>query len=221
MAARDRIIDISVAISASLPVWPGDPRITIELASSLERGDPANVSRLEIGTHTGTHLDAPWHFLPSGIHVDQLSLEVLIGPCWVADLTGLDRHIEATDLESAEIPEGTRRLLLKTRNSALWSTQPETFDPEFISVTPSAAYWIVEHDIRLVGIDYLSIEPFDSPKAETHHILLRAAVIPVETLDLREATSGPYTLVCLPLKIAGADGAPCRAVLIPAMPEDG
>jgi arylformamidase len=218
MTARDRIIDISVAISPSLPVWPGDPRITIDLASSLERGDPANVSRLEIGTHTGTHLDAPWHFIPSGIREDQLPLDVLIGPCWVADLTALDRQIEATDLDAADIPLGTRRLLLKTRNSKLWTTHPDTFVSEFIAVTPNAASWIVEHEIRLVGIDYLSIEPFDSPNAETHHILLGAGVIPVETLDLRDVNAGPYTLLCLPLKIAGADGAPCRAVLLPAAP---
>lgn len=218
MPVRDQIIDISVAISPSLPVWPGDPPITIELASSLERGDPANVSRLEIGTHTGTHLDAPWHFIPSGAHVDQLSLDVLIGPCWVSDLTTLARHIEASDLEAAEIPGGTRRLLLKTRNSGFWTAHPETFVPEYIALTPDAARWIVEHDIRVVGIDYLSIEPFDSPNAETHYILLGAGVIPVETLDLRGVTEGAYTLLCLPLKIAGADGAPCRAVLMPASP---
>lgn len=221
MTARDQIIDISVAISPSLPVWPGDPHVSIELASSLERGDPANVSRLDIGTHTGTHLDAPWHFIPSGIREDQLPLDVLIGPCWVADLTGLDRHIEASDLELAGIPEGTSRLLLKTRNSELWTTHPETFVPEFVAVSPDAARWIVEYGIQLVGIDYLSIEPFDSPNAETHHILLGAGVIPVETLDLRVVTVGPYTLVCLPLKIAGADGAPCRAVLMPAVPGGG
>ncbi len=221
MTARDQIIDISVAVSPSLPVWPGDPHVSIELVSSLERGNSANVSRLDIGAHTGTHLDAPWHFIPFGTRVDQLSLDALIGPCWVADFAALDRHIDATDLESARIPEGTRRLLLKTRNSSLWSTRPETFDPEFIAVTPGAARWIVEHDIRLVGIDYLSIEPFDSPNAETHHILLSSGVIPVETLDLRQVTAGAYTLICLPLKIAGADGAPCRAVLIPAMTEDG
>ncbi len=218
MTAGDRIIDISVAISPSLPVWPGDPRISIGLASSLERGDPANVSRLEIGTHTGTHLDAPWHFIPSGVREDQLPLDILIGPCWVADLTALDRQIEAADLAAADIPPGTRRLLLKTRNSDLWNTHPDTFVSEFIAVTPNAARWIVEHDIRLVGIDYLSIEPFDSPNAETHHILLGAGVIPVETLDLRGVAAGPYTLLCLPLKIAGADGAPCRAVLLPAAP---
>lgn len=221
MTARDRIIDISVAISPSLPVWPGDPRIAIELVSSLDHGDPANVSRLDIGTHSGTHLDAPWHFIPSGIREDQLPLDILIGACWVADLTALDRHIEARDLEAAQIPEGTRRLLLKTRNSDLWTTHPSTFVREFIAVTPDAARWIVERGIRLVGIDYLSIEPFDSPKAETHHILLGAGVIPVETLDLREVTAGPYTLLCLPLKIAGADGAPCRAVLMPPAPDNG
>lgn len=207
-------IDISVTISPSLPVWPGDPRISITLSSSLERGDLANVSRLDIGTHTGTHLDAPWHFIPTGAREDQLPLDVLIGHCWVSDLTQLDRQIEAADLDAAGVPEGTERLLLKTRNSELWTTHPDTFVREYIALNPSAARWVVEHGIRLVGIDYLSIEPFDSTSGETHHILLGAGVIPVETLDLRQVSQGTYTLFCLPLKIAGADGAPCRAVLM-------
>jgi arylformamidase len=214
MMARDRIIDISVAISPSLPVWPGDPQITIELSSSIEQGAPANVSRLHIGTHTGTHLDAPWHFIPSGDREDQLPLDALIGPCWVCDLTHLDHQIEAADRDAASVRDGTRRLLLKTRNSDLWTAHPDTFDQDFIALMPGAARYVVEHGIRLVGIDYPSIEPFDSQNGETHHVLLGAGVIPVETLDPRGALDGAYTVLCLPLKIAGADGAPCRAVLL-------
>ncbi len=138
---------------------------------------------------------------------------MLIGQCWVADLSRLDRNIETQDLEAAEIPAGTRRLLLKTRNSDLWTTHPHSFVRDFVAATPNAAHWIVERGIKLVGLDYLSIEPFDSPKAEAHDIFLRAGVVPVETLDLRQASEGAYILLCLPIKVADADGAPCRAVL--------
>jgi len=213
MRMTGRIIDISVPISPDLPVWSGDPPVRVDATSRVALGDGANVSRLELGTHTGTHVDPPYHFLADGATVDHLSLEALVGPCWVCDLAPLDRGITAADLDAAGVPDGTGRLLIKTRNSGLWGAAPSTFTEEFLALEADAAHWVVEHGIVLVGIDYLSIEPFTG-NGDTHHILLGAGVIPVEGLNLSGVDPGAYTLVCLPLLIAGGDGAPCRAILI-------
>ena len=206
------LIDISVPITPELPVWPGDPEPRLELVSAIERGDEYNVSRLTLSTHTGTHIDAPWHALAGGERIIRINLSDLVGPCHICDLSRLERHIEARDLEDASIPAGTDRLLLRTRNSALWERHDHAFDPHFIALAPSAAEWVIARGIRLIGIDYLSIEPFDGD-GTVHRLLLRAGVIPLETLDLRAAGAGPYTLLCLPLDLPLADGAPCRAVL--------
>lgn len=213
MRAPGRIIDISVAISPDLPVWSGDPPVRMEATSRVSLGDGANVSRLEIGTHTGTHVDPPYHFLADGATVDRLSLVSLVGPCWVCDLTAIDRNITGADLDRAGVPEGTSRLLLRTRNSARWSAEPSPFVEDFLALEADAARWVVDRGIALIGIDYLSIEPF-AGSGDTHAILLGAGVIPVEGLNLSGVDAGPYTLVCLPLLIAGGDGAPCRAILI-------
>lgn len=212
----NRYIDISVAISEAIPVWPGDPGVQIKPSSRIDQGDQANVSRLEFGTHTGTHLDPPYHFLPDGKKEDQLPFGPMMGHCWVADLTAIQQNITGADLDKAEIPEGTTRLLLKTRNSRHWANQtPDSdFDEDFTALTPDASQWIVDHGIQLVGIDYLSVEPYKGDD-DTHRILLRAGVIPVETLDLHAVEPGGYTLVCLPIKIKDGDGGPCRAILIP------
>lgn len=217
MSLSGRIIDVSVPISPALPVWPGDPPVRLEATSRVVLGDSSNVSRLEVGTHAGTHVDPPYHFLADGGTVDHLSLEALVGPCWVCDLTGLDRNVTAADLETAGIPDTTRRLLLKTRNSGLWSAYPTEFVEEFLALEPDAARWVVERGIAVVGIDYLSIEPFNG-SGDTHHILLGAGVIPIEGLNLTGVAAGPYTLVCLPLLVSGGDGAPCRTVLVDESP---
>ncbi|HET7036718.1 MAG TPA: cyclase family protein [Thermomicrobiaceae bacterium] len=206
------LIDISVPITPELPIWPGDPEPRLEPVSSIAAGDEYNVSRLVLSTHSGTHIDAPWHALEHGARLNTVKLSALVGPCQVVDLSHLERHVEARDLEEASIPHGTDRLLLRTRNSLLWGQRDHIFDPTFIALSPSAAEWIVERGILVVGIDYLSIEPFDGD-GTVHRLLLRAGVIPLETLDLRAAGAGPYTLLCLPLDLPLADGAPCRAVL--------
>lgn len=214
MPSASGFIDITVALEPDLPVWPGDPAIGLEPALRVAAGDPVNVTRLALGTHSGTHLDAPYHFLDDGARVDTLPLEPMIGPCWVCDLAHLAGHIDARDLDAAAIPLGTRRLLIKTRNSRLWDQRPHTFAEDFIGLTPAAARWVVNAGIGLVGIDYFSVEPFGGD-GETHRVLLGAGVIAVEALDLRAVGPGGYTLICLPLKVAGGDGAPCRAVLAP------
>lgn len=214
MSSTGPFIDISVPLSDRLPTWPGDPNTSIEPTQRIADGFDANVSRLGISTHAGTHVDAPWHMIDDGPRLASVLLSDLIGPCYVVDLTHLDHHLEAADLAGAGIPAGTQKLLIKTRNSRQWDTPEHEFERGFIALNPGAAQWIVDHGIRTVGIDYHSVEPFDGD-GSTHQILLGARVVPLETLDLRSVEPGPYTLICLPLRIDNGDGAPCRAVLSP------
>lgn len=206
-----KIYDISIPISESMPTYPGDPPVTIDPILQIAQGDAANVSRLSFSNHTGTHLDPPAHFIPGGATVDQLDLRVLIGAARVIDLTRVAREITANDLERARIPRGTQRLLLKTRNSALW--RKSEFQKDFVGIAGDAAQWLVDHKIKLVGIDYLSVETFGAREPRTHRTLLGAGVIAVEGLNLTGITPGQYTLICLPLKIKDGDGAPARAIL--------
>ena len=207
--------DISIAIHPDLPVWEGDPRIVIRSVASIECGDIANVSRLEIGAHTGTHVDAPVHFVPGRKGADRLTLDTLMGPAHVVDLTNVIHEVSASDFEQANIPENTRRLLCKTSNSSLWSRSPSTFDPDFIGISLDGAQWLISHGIELVGVDYLGVERFErvANGAPTHHALLEKEIIIIEGLDLSEVSAGEYTLICLPVKIKNSDGAPCRAIL--------
>ena len=215
------VIDISLSIDARMAVWPGDPPVLVEPVSRLEAGDIAAVSRLALGTHTGTHVDPPAHFLAGGATVDQLPLDVLVGPAVVADLTG-GGPVDAARLAALDLPDGTVRVLLKT--SGGWPA-PAAGVPSTGALTRDGAAWLVEQGVRLVGADTLSIEPpTDRPGGRrcppeenypVHRLLLGAGVIIVEGLDLTAATPGRYQLVCLPLRITGGDGAPARAVLLP------
>jgi arylformamidase len=182
-------------------VYPGDPTFSIERVMSLAGGDIANVSQMDLGVHTGTHVDAPRHFFDGAPAVEALDLGVLVGPAVVVEVTG------PGDIGPDAVVEGIERLLFKTRNSGAWAE--EGFYEDYASISPEAAARLVEAGVRLVGIDYLSVG-----SVETHETLLRAGVIAVEGLDLREIEPGSYTLVCLPLKIEGSDGAPARAILI-------
>ncbi len=206
------IHDITLTITPELPVWPGDPPVRLSQPAHLERGDLCTITRLDISAHTGTHLDAPAHFIPGGATVERLDLDALIGPALVVDARG-QGDLTAEVLQGLAIPPGVQRLLLRTDNSALWQRGEAPFAEDFVAIAPSGAAWLVERGVRLVGIDYLSVAPFDDP-APTHQILLRAGVIAVEGLDLRAIEPGAYQLICLPIKIGGADGAPCRAVLV-------
>lgn len=206
------IYDISLPISEALVVWPGDPPIRICQPSHLERGDLATVTRLDLGAHTGTHVDAPAHFVRGGAGVDTLDLEVLVGPAWVIHLPEA-KAITADLLATRAIPPGTERLLFRTRNSDRWARGEAAFFEGFVGVTEDGARWLVERGVRLVGVDYLSVAPFADP-APTHEILLRAGVVAVEGLDLSGIEPGAYQLVCLPLKLVAGDGAPARAILM-------
>ncbi|MEX2426527.1 MAG: cyclase family protein [Thermomicrobiaceae bacterium] len=209
---NSRYFDISVSLRPDLPVWPSDPAISLESASRTASGDTANVTRVGIGTHTGTHVDAEWHFIDDGRTLEALTPDRLIGPCYVVDLTAATDHITASDLESADIPDDTVRLLLKTTNSNLWVTSPSQFDTGYLGIAPDGAEWLVARGIDLVGIDYHSVEPY-SAGGTTHRIMLGSGQIILETLNLGAVNPGSYTLYCLPLRIDGYDGAPCRAVL--------
>jgi arylformamidase len=205
-------VDVTVPlVPGQVPIYPGDRELTIRRDARLADGDPANLSSVDCTLHCGTHVDAPVHFLDGAPGVEAVTLDVLIGPAWVADATHVAGDIDAAALGSVDIPDGTQRVLFKTTNSALWA-QPAVFAEDFVGVTPAAAHLLVERGVRLVGIDYLSIAPYGDP-APTHEELLRAGVVIVEALDLRAVEPGRWTLTCLPLRIPGADGAPARAVL--------
>ena len=208
-----KIMDISVPLSPGLPVWPGDPRIVLERHRVIGDDSASNDSHLACSVHAGTHVDAPAHFIENGSTVEQLPLDVLIGRTWVAEALTAD-VITPELLEDLDMPAGTTRLLFKTRNSSIWENPEQPFRTDFVALHADAAAWIVEHGIRLVGIDYLSIQMFEDPEAPTHRVLLKAGVIIVEGLNLRNVRPGSYRLICLPLKLAGSDGAPARAVLI-------
>ena len=206
-----KVHDISLTLRPHMPVYPGEPQPTIEPLSQIARGDVANVSLLTLASHTGTHIDAPYHFLADGQTVDELPLDALVGPALVVQVQ-VAQEITAADLESLAIPQGTERLLFKTRSSELW--RQETFQTDFVALAADAARWLVKRGIRLVAIDYLSVERFGAESFEVHETLLGAGIVVVEGVDLRRVSPGSYFLACLPLKIEGGDGAPARAVLV-------
>ncbi|GAB4344624.1 MAG: cyclase family protein [Candidatus Abyssubacteria bacterium] len=193
-----------------MPVYPGDPPVEITLTSAIGKGDPANVSHLSMGAHTGAHVDSPRHFIDTGRGVDQTPLEILLGPALVVELGRTD-SICATDLLPLAL-ESEQRVLFKTSNSVLWHTQE--FQKDFVYLRADAADYLVKAGVKLVGVDYLSVEKFGSKENLAHLTLLKAGVIIVEGLNLLDVTPGRYELICLPLKIEGCDGAPCRAVLV-------
>lgn len=205
------IIDISVPLHADMPIWPGSHGFARNWTQRLETGDDANVSRLDCDVHVGTHVDAPLHFVDGAAAVDELDLEALVGLATVAFFPEA-AAVSADALEALDLAKGTDRLLLRTRNSALWAAGVTEFRPDFVALTADAAQWIVERGIRLIGVDYLSVQRFqDGP--EVHHTLLGAGIVVVEGLDLSTVEQGEYELMCLPLKLVGAEGAPARAVL--------
>ncbi|MEW6716343.1 MAG: cyclase family protein [Chloroflexota bacterium] len=208
-----RIYDISVPISSNLPTWPGLSKVKLEFVETIEAGGNANVTHVSMGVHTGTHVDAPYHFLGGDTRtVESLPLEVLTGSAVVVHLPYCDR-ITADILQEIDLPSDVVRILFKTRNSELWRLRETAFQENFVAISEDAAEWLVERGVGLVGVDYLSVAPFGS-SVPTHWKLLEAGVIIVEGLDLSGVEPGNYTLYCLPLKIEGSDGAPARAILI-------
>jgi arylformamidase len=191
-----------------MPIYEGNPGVELERVSSIADGDPANVSRLTFGVHTGTHVDAPLHFLEGAQGAEGILLDALVGPAVVVDATGVVSNALGEDeLAGLDIPEGVERVLLKTRNSELWARTDFTRD--FVRLDGSGARFVIGRGIRTIGIDYLSIGD-----REAHRELLGAGIVPVEGLDLRAIEPGEYTFLCLPLDVVGSDGGPARAVLV-------
>jgi arylformamidase len=208
-----RIYDISVTITANMPVWPGDPPVELERVVKMEEGEDANVSRMRMSAHAGTHVDAPFHFVADGYTIEDLPMDALVGPAVVISIPEEADIIDAAVLQGAGLQPGSERVLFKTRNSRLWAQKQQEFQEDYVAVAPDAAAWLVQHGVRLVGIDYLSVAPFTDP-VPTHRILLNAGVVALEGVDLSQVKPGNYTLYCLPLKLGGSDGAPARAILV-------
>ena len=207
----EKIIDITVPLTIEMPIWPGCKGIWITHIMRLENGDSSNVSRLDINLHTGTHVDAPRHFLQNGKTVEHLPLDVLVGPSYVAHLPDAT-DVTPRNLTDLNLPSGTKRLLLRTRNSELWAAKTTEFKEDFVALTHEAAQWIVDKKIRLIGVDYLSIQRY-SDDSRTHQILLGAGTIALEGLNLSNVKTGFYELICLPLSLVGAEASPARAIL--------
>lgn len=206
------LIDISVPLSPQLPVWTGENQLAISQKASIKNGEDANVTFLEVGSHTGTHIDAPLHFVDGGKTTEEIPLEKLVGPCQVLDFQGLEK-ITADDLQSKFAnAKPAEKLLFKTDNSRLWDNPKHEFYLDYCALTADASQWCVDNGVHLVGIDYLSIQRYYDP-IDTHVILLSNEVVIVENLDLREVEPGEYRLICLPLKIEGVEGTLARAVL--------
>ncbi|MEX2144246.1 MAG: cyclase family protein [Anaerolineales bacterium] len=205
--------DISLNISADMPVWPGDGGILIQRVTTIESGADANVSRMEMGVHTGTHVDAPYHFLVDGNTVEDLSLKTLVGRAYVVHLRDDVNVITPEVLAAAGIPPRTRRVLFRTRNSKQWGKEYRPFQKDFVAIDAKAAEYLVKHGVKLVGVDYLSVAPYGDG-TPTHVILLKAGVVIVEGLNLSQVSQGRYNFFCLPLKLNGSDGAPARAILV-------
>jgi arylformamidase len=207
-----KIYDVTVSISAEVPIYRGDPGVSVSAFKSIAGGSTANVSEISFGVHTGTHVDAPNHFIDGAKRVHELDPEKLIGPCRVIEI-----YDEIVEIEPNHIGDlaGIERVLFKTRNSQFWSEPEKGFRTDFTCITPETAITLVENNIKLVGIDYLSIEKSGGKTKPVHTTLLAKEIVILEGLDLREVPPGDYELICMPLKYigAGGDGAPARTIL--------
>ena len=203
-------LDISVPLRNAMVHWPGDADVEIKRVRDMAQGEVCNVSFLSMSAHTGTHMDAPLHFIRDGASLDKLPLQATIGPARVIDIKD-PVSINPEELHPHNITAG-ERILFKTRNSDK-SWKSERFDEDFVYISQQGARYLAERGILTVGVDYLSVGGFKRDGVETHHALLGAGIWIIEGLNLAEVTPGNYELICLPLKISGVEGAPARAVL--------
>ena len=206
---RHKIYDISLTIYPGMLVWPGQPQVAMDTVKSIAQGGSSNVSLFHIGTHTATHVDAPRHFIPGAPSIDSIGPEVLLGPARLFQLPEA-HHIDRNLLEGLDL-KGVERLLFGTRNSAL--LKQRQFEQDYAFISEDAARYLVDMGIKLVGVDYLSVDQYQDKTRPAHHTLLRAGVVIVEGLDLTGVPAGDYELFCLPLKIKDGDGAPARVFL--------
>jgi arylformamidase len=209
---RDGWIDVSVSLSSGMVHWPDNPPVCIERMLDIECGDAANVSRISMGSHTGTHMDAPLHFVREGKGLDEMPLDAVMGRTRVIEIEDPE-SIKPCDLRRHDVRSG-ERVLFKTRNSAR-SWPSRAFIEDFVYVSQEAARYLAAWDVKTVGIDYLSVGGFRKDGVETHRALLQAGIWVIEGLDLSGVNPGEYELVCLPIKVERSDGAPARAILRP------
>lgn len=206
-------IDVSLSIHRGMLTWPSDPGVEVLPASRISEGKACNVSELHLGSHTGTHVDPPLHFIAGGTPIDRIPPEVFIGPAVVADLVHVERDITAGEMDALGLPDDVERILFKTTNSELWREASPSFSESYVALTADGAEWMVAHGIRLVGIDFLSIEHRGTPGHPTHVTLLNAGIAIVEGLNLGDVEPGNYYFICLPLRLKDGDGGPSRALL--------
>jgi len=206
-----KIFDISAPLSDILPVWKGDPSVQIDRKVINESNDIIiNSSRIAMGVHCGTHIDAPRHFIPDGNTIDKMALDILIGTALVCEITDPEK-IDCPEIKEHDLT-GVQRILFKTKNSGNWPKEKK-FNEKFIYLAPDGASYLVEKGIKLIGIDYLSIDKYQATNYPVHHILLSNDIVIVEGLNLHSIKPGLYELICLPLSIPGNEGSPARAVL--------
>lgn len=206
-------IDISLTIKLGMAHWPGDPAVCVKRMKNMDKGDKDNVSLISMGSHTGTHMDAPRHFFARGKGLDKMPLSVVIGPARVLAITNA-RCITADELKRHRIKSG-ERILFKTRNSSFWKT--DVFQKEFVYVTQEAAEYLSDAGVAVVGVDYLSVGGYRKDGAKTHKTILGGGIWIIEGLNLSGVKPGNYDLICLPLKILDSDGAPARAIIRPCL----
>jgi arylformamidase len=204
-----KLIDITVPLSPNLPVYPGNTPFSLEPIKRIANGDSSNVSTLHLSAHSGTHVDAPRHFFDSGLSTESLPIEMLMGRARVIEVTSR-QGIGSEELSGFDFAEDIR-VLIKTANSRLWGS-PE-FHRDYVGVTEAGARFLVDHGVKVLGVDYLSVEQFKKPGAPAHHVLLGGGTIVIEGLNLRDVEPGIYEMFCLPLSIVGSDGAPARVLL--------
>lgn len=211
-----KIYDITVPISSSMPVWPGDPLVSLNQISAIKNGDHSNVTQIRMSVHTGTHIDSPRHFIDSGKTVDQIPIEKLTGNILVLVIDETEKVISQRVLKQhphRNLLERTTKVLFRTRNSTLWQLHPITFQPDFVGIDTSGAEYLSKLNLELIGIDYLSIAPYGDTLLP-HQVLLSKEIVLLEGLDLSGVPGGTYELYCLPLTIMGCEGAPARVILV-------
>lgn len=204
-----KLFDVTVPLDAKLPTYPGNTPFSVEPIKRIGRGDSSNVSTLRMSAHAGTHLDAPRHFFDDGAATEAFALDLLLGPARVVEIASRT-GITADELSTIDLSRATR-VLFKTLNSQLWDSAD--FHSDYVGVTASGAAHLIAQGVKVVGIDYLSVECYKAPGAPAHRTLLGAGAVVIEGLNLRDVEPGVYEMVCLPLRIVGAEGAPARVVL--------
>lgn len=211
-----KIHDISIPITPSMPVWPGDPPVDLRQVSGISSGDSANVSRITMGVHCGTHIDAPKHFIDDGKTIDQIPWKKLIGKVLVIEIDSTENVISDRVLKmypKRSLLESASKVLFRTRNSLLWAEYPHTFREDYVGIDTSGAAYLSQLNLDLIGIDYLSIAPYQET-LQPHQILLTGETVLLEGLNLSNVEAGFYDLYCLPLNLPGCEGSPARAILV-------